>query len=42
METEEYYGGLYPSPPEEIEEKDEYIFDEDGYNDDQRLKERKN
>lgn len=23
------------------EEKDEYIFDEDGYNDDQRLEERK-
>lgn len=41
METEEYYGGLYPSPPEEIEEKNKYIFDEDGYYDDQRLEERK-
>lgn len=30
MDTSEYYGGLYPDPPEEIEEE-EYIYDEDYY-----------
>lgn len=30
MDTSEYYGGLYPSPPEEVD-NEEYIYDEDNY-----------
>lgn len=38
MDTSEYYGGLYPSPPEETEEK---IYDEDFHNEDEYYDERK-
>jgi|GEM_PF-2816916 hypothetical protein len=31
MDTSEYYGGLYPDPPEEIEENN---YDEDFYDED--------
>lgn len=41
MDTSEYYGGLYPSPPEEIEEE-EYIYDEDYYYEENRLEELEN
>lgn len=41
MDTSEYYGGLYPSPPEEIE-KEEYIYDEDKYYDDIKMEEIEN
>lgn len=33
MDTSEYYGGLYPDPPEEIE-KEENNYDEDFYDED--------
>ena len=41
MDTSEYYGGLYPEPPEEIEEE-EYIYDEDYYYEENRLEELEN
>lgn len=41
MDTSEYYGGLYPDPPEEIEEG-EYIYDEDYYYEENRLEELEN
>lgn len=41
MDTSEYYGGLYPYPPEEIEEE-EYIYDEDYYYEENRLEELEN
>lgn len=41
MDTSEYYGGLYPEPPEEIEEE-EYIYDEDYYYEENRLEKLEN
>lgn len=41
MNTSEYYGGLYPEPPEEIEKK-ENLYDEDYYYEENRLEELEN
>lgn len=41
MDTSEYYGGLYPDPPEEIEEE-KYIYDEDYYYEEMKLEELEN
>jgi len=38
MDTSEYYGGLYPDPPEEIEENN---YDEDFYDEDRDYEEMK-
>lgn len=44
MDTSEYYGGLYPSPPEKAEEKiyDEDFQNEDEYYDERRMEELEN
>lgn len=41
MDTSEYYGGLYPDPPEKIEEE-KYIYDEDYYYEEMKLEELEN
>lgn len=41
MNTSEYYAGLYPEPPEEIEEA-EYIYDEDYYYEERKMEELEN
>lgn len=41
MNTSEYYGGLYPEPPEEIE-KEENLYDEDYYYEERKMEEIEN
>lgn len=41
MDTSEYYGGLYPSPPEEIE-KEKNLYDEDYYYEERKMEELEN
>lgn len=41
MDTSEYYGGLYPSSPEEIE-KEENLYDEDYYYEERKMEELEN
>lgn len=41
MDTSEYYAGLYPEPPEEIE-KEENLYDEDYYYEERKMEELEN